>query len=180
MTTLTSTELQTILVNHAKWVDGDPASGADLNGADLSHAKLSRAILSYANLRGADLNGADLNGANLNGANLRGVNLRADLSGADLSGADLSEADLRNADLSGAERDEFVVHPDFGHLVFSGAYFRWGYVDQKTGVPRIEAGCHCFTIAEARAYWVGKPDRRETLAAVDYFEAVMKIRGAIA
>ena len=52
MTTLTSTELQTILVNHAKWVDGDPASGADLNGADLSHAKLSRAILSYANLRG--------------------------------------------------------------------------------------------------------------------------------
>ena len=48
MTTLTSTELQTILVNHAKWVDGDPASGADLNGADLSYANLSRAILSGA------------------------------------------------------------------------------------------------------------------------------------
>ena len=161
-------------------LSGAVLSHADLSCANLSCAKLSNADLSRANLNGADLNGADLNGANLNGANLRGVNLRADLSGADLSGADLSDTDLRNADLSGAERDEFVVHPDFGHLVFSGAYFRWGYVDQKTGVPRIEAGCHCFTIAEARAYWVGKPDRRETLAAVDYFEAVMKLRGAIA
>ena len=172
MTTLTPTELQIILVNHAKWVGGDPAgehanlNHADLSYADLSYADLSGADLSYANLSHADLSYADLSDANLRGANL--------------SGAVLSHADLIYADLSYANRGPFIIHPNFGHLIFSSAYFRWGYVDQKTGVLRIEAGCHCFTIADAREYWTGKPDRRETLAAVDYFEAVMKIRGAIA
>ena len=167
MTTLTPTELQIILVNHAKWVGGDPAG----EHANLNHADLSYADLSYADLSGADLSHADLSHADLSDANLRGANL---------SGAVLSHADLSHADLSYANRGPFIIHPNFGHLIFSSAYFRWGYVDQKTGVLRIEAGCHCFTIADAREYWTGKPDRRETLAAVDYFEAVMKIRGAIA
>ena len=56
---ITSEELQLILANHLKWIDGE-AGGA-------------RADLSGADLRGADLSGADLRGANLGGANLRGA-----------------------------------------------------------------------------------------------------------
>ena len=168
MTTLTSTahdELQIILVNHAKWVDGDPPSErADLSHADLRHADLHDANLSGADLSHADLRGANLSHANLSGADLSGADLsHADLRHADLHDADLHDANLSGADLRGAVRDPFIIHPNFGHLIFSSAYFRWGYVDQKTGVPYIEAGCHRFTIAEARIYWANKSNRQETL-----------------
>ena len=144
---------------------------------------LETAVRSGSDLSGADLRGADLSGANLRDADLSGANLRgADLSGADLRGADLYSADLSGANLSGAnlgdaKRGDFVIDGDFGILVFSGAYFRWGYIDKATRAARIEAGCHFFSLSEGRTYWAGKEDRRETLAALDYFETVMRIRG---
>jgi len=85
MKTYTDSELQEILREHAKWLDNDGGSRADLSGADLRDANLSD----------ADLSGANLSGANLRGANLSGANLR----GADLSDTDLSGADLRGVDL---------------------------------------------------------------------------------
>jgi uncharacterized protein YjbI with pentapeptide repeats len=179
-------------LSHAD-LSGADLSGADLYRADLSHADLSGANLSGANLSGTDLSGAnlyradlsraDLYQANLYHANLSGADLyRADLSHADLSGANLyhanlSGADLYHANLSDARRAEGTIDGTFGILVFSGAYFRWGYVDKTTGSLRVEAGCRRFTLVEARAYWAGKDDRREVLAALDYFESVMRIRG---
>lgn len=45
--------LQHILNEHSKWLNGEGGECADLSGADLS----------YTNLRGANLNGANLSGA---------------------------------------------------------------------------------------------------------------------
>jgi hypothetical protein len=42
---------------------------------------------------------------------------------------------------------------------------------------RINVGCRDFTLAKARTYWAGKPNRREVLAAVDYAEAIGRARG---
>ena len=43
----------------------------------------------------------------------------------------------------------------------------------------LRVGCHTKTLAEGRAYWTGKSDRREVMAALDYIEAVAKLRGWI-
>ena len=91
-------DLQKILEDHAKWLQGCGGSKADLHGANLHGANLHG-----ADLHGADLHGADLHGANLHGANLRWANLNgADLHGADLRGVNLRVAELRGADLRGA------------------------------------------------------------------------------
>jgi len=123
MKNYTSDELNTILINHNRWLkcetggiradlsganlSGAYLSGADLSGADLSGADLSGAYLIGANLREANLIRADLSGAYLIGADLSRANLSgANLSKADLSGANLSKADLREANLSGADLRE--------------------------------------------------------------------------
>jgi len=110
-------QLNDILENHKKWLDGEEdGEHANLSGADLRDADLRDANLRYADLIGADLIGADLSDAdlrrsnlrrsNLSGAKLIGANLRhADLSGADLIGADLSDADLRRSNLRDADLD---------------------------------------------------------------------------
>ena len=100
--------LEKILEEHKKWLNGEGGIRADLRGADLRRADLSRADLRGADLRRADLSRADLRGADLIGADLRRADLRgadligADLRRADLRGANLTEADLRSADLRGA------------------------------------------------------------------------------
>ena len=110
---MTQKELNKILREHKKWLDGKGGEKADLHGRDLhgvclSGARLHEADLSGADLSGAELNGADLHGADLKWADLNGVNLHgADLSGAilvdaDLSWANLDEANLMGVDLSGA------------------------------------------------------------------------------
>jgi hypothetical protein len=111
----------------------------------------------------ANLIGADLSGANLSWANLSGANL----SEADLSGANLSEADLSEANLSKAKSIIALGTPDGWH---GHAWLRDGYLS-------IRVGCQEFRLDEARAYWAGKDDRREVMAAVDYAEAIAKIRG---
>ena len=116
--------------------------------ADLSRANLSRAYLSRAYLSEADLR-------------------EADLREADLSGADLRGADLRRANISGVRNVISCGLPDGWHA------FGW----HKGTILMVQVGCRSFTLDEGRQYWVGKTDRREVLAALDYIQAVAKIRG---
>jgi uncharacterized protein YjbI with pentapeptide repeats len=140
-------------------------SGADLGGADLSGANLIG-----ANLIGAYLSGADLRGANLSGADLRSANL----SGADLSIANLSGADLSGADLRGAYLRTGKIKGLF-QLGDPNSWYALTYV-LETGEQRVRVGCRDKTLAEGRAYWAGKDDRREVLAALDYAETIAKLR----
>ena len=127
------------------------------HGANLYAANLYAADLRGADLRGANLYGADLRGADLNGANLRG---------ADLSGANLSDADLYGADLYGTVG-----------IIALGAPNGWhAYAWIRDGVLSIHVGCQEKRLDEGRAYWQGKKDRREVMAALDYAEAVAKAR----
>ena len=96
---MTREELNKILKNHEKWLNGKGEERADLSGANLCRADLVGSNLIGANLSEADLSEAYLSEADLSGANLR----RADLSEAYLSEAYLSEANLRRADLRRAD-----------------------------------------------------------------------------
>ena len=83
---MTQEELNAILENHKKWLEGNGGERANLKGANLRGANLCGANLCDANLRDADLRDADLRDADLRDADLRY---------ADLYGADLCDADLR-------------------------------------------------------------------------------------
>ena len=157
------------------------ASRADLSDGYLSRADLSDADLSRADLSGADLSGADLSGANLSGANLSGADLSgAYLSGADLSGAYLGRADLSGAYLSGAYLGRAKIS-DLATLGFPNGWGAYTYITEA-GEQLMQVGCRNFTLAQGRFYWANKQDRREVLAALDYAEAIAKIRkwGAVA
>jgi uncharacterized protein YjbI with pentapeptide repeats len=150
-------------------VEAAVKSGAYLGGADLHGAYL----------RGAYLRGAYLRGAYLGGANLDG----ADLHGAYLDGADLHGADLQGANLAGAYLDGFKIDGLIG-IIDAGTpnnFFARGYVDQETRALRVQVGCRHFEIGEGRGYWSDNhpeiENRREVLAAVDYIEAVARLRG---
>ena len=67
--------LEKILEEHKKWLNGDGGIRADLSRADLRGADLREAYLSRADLSGAYLSGADLRGAYLGGAYLIGADL---------------------------------------------------------------------------------------------------------
>ena len=118
------------------------------------------AVKEKAYLRGADLGGAYLVGAYLVGANLRGANLR----GADLGGADLGGANLVGADLA-------------AHIGQPDGWNAWTYYDTKAKEQRVQVGCRNYTLEEGRKYWAKKENRREVLAALDFAEAIGKIRG---
>ena len=140
------------------------------------------AIKSHANLSGADLSGADLSRADLSRANLSGAYLsdaylsRADLSDADLSGAYLSRADLSDADLSRANLSRADLS-DAKSVVDLGYPNGWRAVGWwSDGAPWVRVGCRTKSLADGRAYWAGNSDRREVMAALDYFEAVSAIR----
>ena len=120
---------------------------------------LEAAVKEKANLRWADLSVANLSGAYLSGADLSGANLRgAYLSGAYLSGADLSRACLA------------------AQLGQPNGWHAWTYVS-KDGEQRVRVGCRDYTITEGRAYWAGKDNRLEVLAALDYAERIAELRG---
>jgi uncharacterized protein YjbI with pentapeptide repeats len=148
-------------------------SGATLFGCDLSDANLSDANLSDANLSDANLSDANLSDANLSRADLSDANLSdaylsdATLSGATLFGCDLSRADLSGADLSGVKQAAQLGQPDGWHA--------WTYITPENK-QRVRVGCRDYTIAEGRDYWKGKDNRREVLAALDYAEAIGKLR----
>jgi len=93
------------------------------------HAMLACEAVEDAVRDKADLSGADLT--------------RAHLYGADLSGADLSGAHLSGADLTGATG-----------IIRIGPIDGWEmYAVQRSGGPRIKAGCRWFTVGEARGWW---------------------------
>jgi len=87
--------LESLLEEHARWIDSE---GCDGRRAVLADVALARCDLAGRMLQKADLAGADLRWARLHGANLAG----ADLKGADLHGADLSDAMLEGAVLEDA------------------------------------------------------------------------------
>ena len=111
-------------------------------------------------------------------AYLRDADLRdADLGGADLRGADLRGADLRGAYLRGA----YLGGAYFGGIkgvIALGAPDGWpAHAWLRDGWLSIRVGCQEKRIDEARAYWAGKDNRREVMAALDYAEAVAVLRG---
>jgi len=86
MTTAMDTrQIDKILKEHKKWLEGDGGQRADFRLTDLRNA----------NFRGADLRNADFRITDLRNANFRGADLRnADLWGANLRGADFRGAKL--------------------------------------------------------------------------------------
>ena len=145
-------------------------SNADLFSLETESLKVcaQEAVRLSADLRGADFEGANLEGVNLEGANLRGANFE----GANFEWADLRDADLRGASFKGANLDgaEGIIHMGAPNGYHAHAWLRDGWLS-------IRVGCHEFRLPEARAYWAGKDHRREALAALDYAEAVVTIRG---
>ena len=134
----------------------DKADGVKL-GAAVKIAVKARADLARAYLAGAYLARADL--------------ARADLARANLARAYLAGANLARANLAGAYLARAVDAID------AGTPNGWRAVGwRRNGVLRVRVGCRDFSIAEGRAYWQGKPGRREVLAALDYIEAVAKLR----
>ncbi|MGH9697935.1 MAG: pentapeptide repeat-containing protein [Candidatus Acidiferrales bacterium] len=93
----------------------------------------------------------------------------ADLAGAHLAGAHLAGAHLTGADLTWADFVAHLGYPD------GWSAFAWA----KDNQVRMQVGCRNFTIAEGRAYWAGKDNRREVMAALDYAERVAELRGWI-
>ena len=87
---------------------------------------------------------------------------------ANLRWADLSVANLSGAYLSGACLAAQLGQPNGWHA--------WTYVS-KDGEQRVRVGCRDYTITEGRAYWAGKDNRLEVLAALDYAERIAELRG---
>lgn len=145
-------------------------------------AAIKLAVRAYANIAGADLSGADLNGARLisaylNGADLRNAGLRgADLRNAKLRGADMRDACLRGADMRGADLTGANI-AGVADLIGAGAPNGWHAFGWHRDGVRVRVGCHDLTLEEGRAYWADKPDRAEVRAALDYIEAVARLRG---
>ena len=94
------------------------------------------------------------------------VKSKADLRWADLRWADLRGADLSGANLSGANHVQTLGQPN-GWFAFT--YFYKGF-------QRVQVGCQNFTLKQGRDYWQGKEDRSEVMAAIDYAEAIGKLR----
>lgn len=93
-------ELNKIIANHVKWLNGGGGERAKLAGADLCGIDLSGANLQNAYLCEADLHRANLSGANLNRTDLTEAVLHmTDLSDANLSMAILRRADLKKANI---------------------------------------------------------------------------------
>ena len=77
---MTQDELNKVIEEHKKWLEGIGGKlanlrDADLVDADLTYANLGGANLTYANLTGADLVDANLAHANLTGADLMGATI---------------------------------------------------------------------------------------------------------
>jgi hypothetical protein len=98
---------------------------------------------------------------------------------ANLGGAYLGGAYLRGANLGGHQ-----VNGDIG-IIAAGDPNNWsaiGFVDQETGALIVSVGCRVKEIGEGRAYWSSADhhdlqNRRDVLVALDYIEAVAKLRG---
>ena len=136
-------------------------TGAVLFSLDCESLKIcvEAAVSQKVSLRDSNLRGSDLSGSDLSGS---------DLIYSDLSGSDLRGSNLRGSNLSYSNLAHQLGHPNGWHA--------WTYVS-KGGEQRVQVGCKNLTLAEGRAYWSGKENRREVLAALDYAEAIGRLRG---
>ena len=105
----------------------------------------------------ANLSGCDLSWSNLSGC---------DLSGSNLSWSNLRGSNLRGSNLSGCDHVIDAGYPDGWHTI------GW----HIEGAIQVRVGCRSMSLAEGRTYWADKENRREVLAALDYIEAVAKLR----
>ena len=97
-------ELNEIIANHGRWLQGEGGKRADLIGANLIFVDLEGVDLHEANMRYASLYGADLHRAYLEGVDLEGADLRgADMEESVLYNANLCKANMRNVVLRGAD-----------------------------------------------------------------------------
>jgi len=102
---------------------------------------------------------------------------KAVASGASLNGASLDGASLDGARLDRAWLDRARLDNCAG-VIAAGCPNGWTAIGWlRDGVLVANVGCHTKTLAEGREYWADKDDRREILAALDYIEAIAKIRG---
>ena len=179
---MTKEEIATVLADHLKWMRREGGERAYLKGANLEGANLKGAYLEGAYLKGAYLKGAYLKGANLEGANLEGAYLEgaylegAYLEGANLEGANLEGANLEGANLKGAKINDKTVLGILRHATRADGYefFLWHCQEGFY----VKAGCHFFTMAEARQHWTvtraGTPLGDESLDILDFFNAAIK------
>ena len=97
-------ELNEIIANHGRWLQGEGGKRADLIGANLIFVDLEGVDLHEANMRYASLYGADLHRAYLEGVDLEGADLHsADMEESVLYNANLCKANMRNVVLRGAD-----------------------------------------------------------------------------
>ena len=73
---------------------------------------------------------------------------------------------------------EAAIEAGAYHVIDAGTPNGWRCVGWlQDGWLAIRVGCRNKRLAEGREYWQGKADRSEVLAALDYVEAVAKLRG---
>ena len=93
--------------------------------------------------------------------------LRLCVDAAVKGGANLGGANLVGAYLGGVAAVIALGAPNVWH---AHAWLRDGWLS-------IRVGCQEKRLDEARAYWTGKNNRREVMAALDYAETVAVLRG---
>ena len=163
---MTKEEIAAVLADHLKWLRGEGGKRADMWGANMWGA----------NMRGANMRNADMRGAYLAGAYLA----RADLAGAYLARADLTGAYLAGASLDGAKINDKTALGILRRATRADGYefFLWHCQEGFF----IAAGCHFFTMAEARQHWTatraGTPLGYESLDILDFFDAAIKRKEA--
>ena len=164
---MTQDQIAAVLADHGRWLRGEGGNRANLDGANLVGVRLVG-----ARLDGARLDGANLDRARLDGASLVGVRL----VGARLDGARLDGARLVGVRLVGAKINGKIAISILRRATRKDSYefFLWhcqeGYF--------IKAGCHFFTMADARQHWTatraGTPLGDESLDILDFFDAAIK------
>ena len=115
-------------------------------------------------------------GVKLGAAVKLAVKAGADLAGADLAGADLAGAYLAGAYLARANlaRANLARANDAIHLGYPNSWVAFAW--HREGALMVQVGCRSMTLADGRAYWANKDNRREVWAALDYAETVARLR----
>jgi len=110
-------------------------------------------------------------GVKLGAAVKLAVKAGADLAGADLAGAYLAGAYLARANLA---RANLARANDAIHLGYPNSWVAFAW--HREGALMVQVGCRSMTLADGRAYWANKDNRREVWAALDYAETVARLR----
>ncbi|CAB4155564.1 COG1357 Pentapeptide repeats containing protein [uncultured Caudovirales phage] len=205
---MTEEEIAVVLADHLKWLRGEGGQradmryanmrgadmryanmrGADMQGADMEGADMRYANMRYADMQGADMQRADMRYADMQRADMRGANMRyadmqganmryANMQGADMQGANMQGADMEGADMEGAKIDgDKTAIGILRRATRSDGYefFLWHCQEGFF----IKAGCHFFTMTEARQHWTatraGTPLGDESLDILNFFDAAIK------